>query len=181
MIGLALITIIGLVASTALVYHTDLRLSGVVVVPLLAIYTLFSASALPVFVVSTVVAVGVLAVVTSRTLIHGRSLFLVALAAGAIVPLAGTLATTALTLPLEVTFMGTVLPGVAAYNFHRLDPATRTTDLAASAAVFVGLVFVGAVLAMSPVAATLTASGVETSVQALTAATAADASLGGGE
>ncbi len=174
MIGLALITILGLAASTALVYHTDLRLSGVVVVPLLAIYTLFSAVTLPLFIVSTAVAVAVLAIITSRTLIHGRPLFLLALAAGAIVPLTGTLATTAFSLPLELTFMGTILPGVAAYNYHRLDADTRFTDVAASGAVFVGLIFVGTVFAMSPLGgATLTAAGVKAPVEAVTVATTA--------
>ena len=146
-----LLTVFGLTASIALVQLTGLRLSGVVVVPLLALYTLVAISALPVFLVSVTVAIAAVGFIRQRTLIHGRALFLASLAAGAVVPAAGTLAMSVLSLPVELTFLGTILPGVTAYNYFRLEGGQRLHDLAASVGVFAALVVVGVLLVVSPV------------------------------
>jgi hypothetical protein len=123
------------------------RLSGVVVVSLLAIYTLVDVSALPVFVLSTLLAyVGIL-VVQERWLVYGRRLLLTAIVLGAVVPVAIYLvADVAFHHPAQFTefeFLGSILPGIAAYNYHREDAERRLPELLASVGLFVGLSVVG--------------------------------------
>lgn len=156
MIAAAVITILGLLSGIAVVERTGLRMSGVIVVPLLAVYTLYTVSALPLFAVSALFAYVATGQVRRRTLVHGRQLLLTSLAFGAVVPVlwavgtdlwsgSGGLSATA--------FFGTILPGIAAYNYHKLSGRERLLDLSISAATFAGLLLVGAAL-VSPSVAT---------------------------
>ncbi|MGM0389644.1 poly-gamma-glutamate biosynthesis protein PgsC/CapC [Natrinema limicola] len=100
MLSAVLVTVLGLTASIALVQLTGLRLSGVVVVSLVALATLVAVSVHPVFLGSVAVAIAAVGLSSQRTSIHRRALVLASLAAGAIVPVAGTLAMSGLSLPV---------------------------------------------------------------------------------
>lgn len=144
------VTTVGLLAGLAATQLRGLRLGGVVVVPLSAVYTLYRFETLPLLVASVAAAYLALSILERRTLLYGRPLFVAALAAGALaaalsVALARRLAGPAVASP-TVAFVGSVLPGIAAYNFHRLDPDRRLTDAAAAAATTLGLVPLGGLL-----------------------------------
>jgi len=100
MLSAVLVTVLGLTASIALVQLAGLRLSGVVVVSLVALATLVAVSVLPVFLGSVAVAIAAVGLSSQRTSIHRRALVLASLAADAIVPVAGTLAMSGLSLPV---------------------------------------------------------------------------------
>jgi len=95
--------------------------------------------------------------------LYGRQLFVLSIFIGALVPVtivellvAGVGAETAIT---DVEFLGSVLPGIAAYNFHRLDTEQRVLDGVVSLAVLLFLVVVGIgltfLVGLSPLAGTL--------------------------
>lgn len=148
MIIATLVVAIGLTVGAWAATTRGYRLSGVVVISLLAVYTLIDVSALPVFVLSTVLAyVGIL-VIQDRWLVYGRRLLLIAIVLGAVVPL---LIFALLNLGVgqstefrEFEFLGSILPGIAAYNFYRVDSDRRPRELLASAGLLAGLVAVGA-------------------------------------
>nr|WP_130501617.1 poly-gamma-glutamate biosynthesis protein PgsC/CapC [Natrinema hispanicum] len=100
MLSAVLVTVLGLTASIALMQLTGLRLSGVVVVSLVALATLVAVSVHPVFLGSVAVAIAAVGLSSQRTSIHRRALVLASLAADAIVPVAGTLAMSGLSLPV---------------------------------------------------------------------------------
>ncbi|WP_247730978.1 poly-gamma-glutamate biosynthesis protein PgsC/CapC [Halovivax limisalsi] len=151
MIVALILAIIGLTMGIAVVQWYGLRLSGVLAVPLFAVYTLYDLLAIPVFVVAGVAAYIGVGILRRRTFCFGRQLLLAAMAIGAAVPLLlyGVLSAIGL-VSVELsslTVMGSIMPGVAAYNFHQLDDRTdRIDDLIASVAAFVGLVALGAAL-----------------------------------
>lgn len=144
-----LVTIMGLLAGLILVQRTGLRLGGVLVVPLLAVYTLYAFSALPLFLLSTTFTYIVVGVIRKRTLIHGRQLLLACLAVGAVLPVLSALSFSygaSVEDSLSVAFFGTIIPGMAAYNFHSLDRGERLRDLTLSLGLLVGLLAFGALL-----------------------------------
>lgn len=133
------------------------RLGGTITVGLIAIYSLMSPLALLIFLPSTGLAFRALALFRERTLIHGRDEFVAGLAVGALPSLAVLTADAAVpgTIPSGVAssfFLGSILPGLAAYNLIQTDPVYRRHDAAWAAALYVCLVAGGVVLA-APVAA----------------------------
>ena len=114
MLSAVLVTVLGLTASIALVQLTGLRLSGVVVVSLVALATLVAVSVHPVFLGSVAVAIAAVGLSSQRTSIHRRALVLASLAADAIVPVAGTLAMSVLSLPVTGLHVPTELEPLTA-------------------------------------------------------------------
>ncbi|MFC6721036.1 poly-gamma-glutamate biosynthesis protein PgsC/CapC [Natrialbaceae archaeon GCM10025896] len=148
MLAAALITIFGLAAGIASVQQNGLRMGGVIVVPLLAVYTLYSVVSLPLFLFSFGVAIVGVGWLHERTLIHGRTQLLASIAIGAVVPL---LITAIFGLwghssVSDIAFVSTILPGLAAYNYHQLDPEKRPYDLALSAGVLIALFLFGVIM-----------------------------------
>nr|WP_305882877.1 poly-gamma-glutamate biosynthesis protein PgsC/CapC [Halobellus rarus] len=136
---------------TAAVTQTKgLRLGGAILVPTLVVYALKDFTTLPVFVLSTGVAYFILWQAKERTLVYGRDEFLVALAGGALVPMLGYFAlATFRPAFLEVNplvFVGSILPGLAAYNVAQTKPEYQRQDLLYTAGLIVGLVLLGGVL-----------------------------------
>ncbi|AXR80856.1 poly-gamma-glutamate biosynthesis protein PgsC/CapC [Natrarchaeobaculum sulfurireducens] len=150
MIVAATLTVIGLLLGIALVQSYALRLSGVLVVPLFAVYVLYDFLALPVFVLGTVAAYVGLSMLQQRTLLFGRQLLLASMAISMAAPLAVFGGLAAVGVPgitlSSFTFVGTILPGVAAYNYHQLDSDRRREDVLVSSGALVGLVALGASL-----------------------------------
>lgn len=141
--------VLGLLVGVAIVQLWGLRMSGVLVIPLLAIYGLYDNPSLVVFVLSTIAAYIALYLVKKRSLVYGRSLLLIGILSGALVPALTIAFSTSLygtTLLNEVEFVGTILPGVAAYNFHQLSVDRRITDAVLSLVVLAGLMLLGALL-----------------------------------
>lgn len=150
MIVAVAVTVLGLLLGVVVVQSTGLRMSGVLVVPLLAVYGLYDITTLPVLLASIAVAYGALVVVERRTLLLGRELLVTSM-------LVSVLATFALSAPLifadesgllidEIHALGSILPGVAAYNLRQIDAERRPTELAISLSVLASLLIFGASL-----------------------------------
>ncbi|APX96872.1 poly-gamma-glutamate biosynthesis protein PgsC/CapC [Natronorubrum daqingense] len=162
MFAAAAVTILGLVIGSIITQETGYRLGGVIVVPLLAVYSLYSFAALPLFLVSGVVAYYLVGIIRSRTLVHGRQLLVTSLLVGAIVPV-GSFALfgswNVFGSAVEIAFFGAILPGIAAYNYHKLDADQRRADVLYSAGLLAGLIAFGAAI-VNPTIATQLESGI---------------------
>lgn len=147
MIIAALLVGVGLLVSAWAATTRGYRLGGVVVISLLSIYTLVDFVALPVFVLSILLAYVGISLVQERWLLYGRQLFLTALLLGAVIPVAAFLAMEFLlstTLVIDdMHYIGSILPGIAAYNFHRLDPERRLPEVWATVGLYLALMAVG--------------------------------------
>lgn len=157
MIIAAVLTALGLLIGAWVATTRGYRLGGVVVLPLLVVYTLINLASLPIFLLSAALAyVGVDQVQRWR-LVYGRRLLLTSIVIGMTVPVAIFLSFDVLRgEELTITgleFMGGILPGIAAYNFHREESERRVPDVVASAGVFLFLAVLGVlalVLWMTP-------------------------------
>lgn len=143
------VLITGLVAVIFATERYGLRFGGVVVVPLLGLYVLFDYRALPLFLISAATAYVALNIMERRIVLYGRRLFITAIVVGAWVPISTYLLAQYVwgtSLPLqELAYLGSILPGIAAYNLHRLDREDRLADVLGSLALVVGLVLLAAV------------------------------------
>jgi len=133
------------------------RLGGTIAIPVLAVYTLKNAWMLPIFVLSTILAYLGLRIVKQRTLLYGRDELLVAMGIGSGVPLLllvgfGSFFPESLR---SVVFIGSILPGLAAYNYHQLKPEYRIHDLLTATGLYVVLVACGWLLITPELATTL--------------------------
>jgi hypothetical protein len=139
--------ILGLLGGIIAAQLRALRLGGVVIVPLFAVYILRSFGTFPVFVMSVIGGYASLWIVKRRLLLYGRSLFIIAIASSGMVPLLIYILITFGFGPqgvvTELGFIGSVLPGIAVYNFHQLEPEKRTLDAVWSLTLLLFLVVVG--------------------------------------
>jgi hypothetical protein len=153
MIIALLMMLVGLLASITASQLYGLRLGGVIIVPLVAVYLLRSFGTFPIFILSTVSAYISVRFVKTRIPLYGRQLFIFSIIVGSLVPII-TVELLNLELGLtdniaDVEFIGSVLPGIAAYNFHRLNIEKRTNDAVLSLAVLLFLVLFGIALAIT--------------------------------
>jgi hypothetical protein len=147
MIIASTVLVIGLLVGAWASTTRGYRLGGVVVVPLLALYTLVNLASLPVFLASVGVAYAGLDVIQRRRLLYGRELLLASILLGMIIPVAAFLAyNTLFGIGLRlgsIEFLGSILPGIAAYNFRRVPATRRLFDVLASVALLGALVAMG--------------------------------------
>lgn len=157
MIVATLVVALGFLATAYITQTKGLRIGGTIVVPTLAVYTLKYFIALPVFVLSTAFGYLFLSVVKDRTLLYGRDEFVAAIVGGSLAPFLAYAALIAI-VPEQavsarpVVFLGSLLPGLAAYNIHQTKPAYRRQDVIYMTGLFVALVVLGALL-VSPLTA----------------------------
>ncbi|PCR89503.1 poly-gamma-glutamate biosynthesis protein PgsC/CapC [Natrinema ejinorense] len=151
------VTALGVFAVGLITQLFGYRTGGTIAVPVLAVYTLKNALMLPIFLISTLIAYIGLYAVKHRTLIYGRDELLVAMAIGSGVPLLVLLAVWHF-LPeslRSVVFIGSILPGLAAYNYHQIKPQYRSRDLLTTAVLLVVLVAIGWLLVAPSLTETL--------------------------
>ncbi len=136
------------------------RLGGVIIVPLFAIYTLRTFGTLPVLLLSVAGGYVSVEIVKRRLFVYGRSLLLLSLVTSGLVSLLAYAffrvgADAGATIP-HLGFVGSVLPGIAAYNFHRLDRDEQILDALWALALLLFLVVVGigmvALVGLTPLA-----------------------------
>lgn len=161
MIVATTVTAIGLFAVATVTQIFGYRLMGTITIPVLAIYTLKNVIVLPIFAFSTVLAYVGLKLLKERTLIYGRDELLAAILIGSAIPLLLLLALgSVLTEALRaLLFVGSILPGLAAFNLHQLKPQYRKWDFATTVVLFLVLFVIGALLVsptLRPVLGTLT-------------------------
>ena len=143
----ATIMIVGLAIVAALSHYGGYRLGGVMVLPLLTVYTFREPLSPLIFLSGVVGAWGALWLTREYTLNHGRRVFLIAVLAGACATIlvAYVIATHT---PVRLLFddaevVASIFPGVAAYNLMRLEPGERLPDIGLSVVVYAGLVLIG--------------------------------------
>ena len=147
MIAASVVMIVGLGVVAFLSQAYGYRLGGVMVVPLIVIYTLREPLSLVIFAGGTAAAWAALWALREYTLNYGRRLFLAAVGVGAIATVAVGFAVSQL-LPTRLPFenaevIASIFPGVTAYNLMRLDPENRRADLLAMAGCYAALLAVG--------------------------------------
>ena len=148
MIVAVAVTTLGVFCVALITQLFGYRTGGTIVIPVLAVYTLKNVLMLPIFLFSTVIAYLGLSIAKQRTLIYGRDELLLAMALGSGIPLIilivlGAFISEALR---TVVFIGSILPGLAAYNYHQVKPEFRTRDLLTTSLLFIGLILLGWVL-----------------------------------
>lgn len=151
------ITALGLLLVGTITQLFGYRMGGTIAIPVLAVYTLKNVWMLPIFVLSTVIAYIGLWLVKQRTLLYGRDELLVAMGIGSGVPLL-LLVGLGSVLPeslRSVVFIGSILPGLAAYNYHQLKPEYRLHDVLTATGLYTGLVACGWLLITPGLATTL--------------------------
>lgn len=155
--------LVGLMLGIGAAQLAGLRLGGVIVVPLISVYLLRSFPTFPVFVASVAAAYISLHIIKNRVLLYGRPLFITSVVIGALVPIL-VFRVLAVVAGIEVglsqiEFIGSVLPGIAAYNFHRVDAEKRILDMVWSLAVVLFLTVLGIglviLVGLSPIAGLL--------------------------
>lgn len=147
MLAATVVMVVGVAATAVLSQRSGFRLGGVMVVPLLAVYTLREVFSPVVFLAATAAAWATLYLVREYTLTHGRRVFLVGVVVGAAASIlvAFVLETTvAGTLGYrDAEVVGSIFPGVAAYNLMRVDEERRAADLTGMAVGYVATVALG--------------------------------------
>lgn len=151
------VTTLGVLAVGLLTQLFGYRTGGTIAIPVLAVYTLKNALMLPIFLLSTALAYVGLYLVKHRTLVYGRDELLVAMAIGSGAPLILLLGIWGF-LPeslRSVVFIGSILPGLAAYNYHQIKPEYRRWDLLSTGLLLVGLILLGWLLVTPGLRATV--------------------------
>ena len=138
MIVAVIVTAFGLLAVAGLTQVYGYRLGGTIAIPILAVYTLKSFVMLPIYVLSAAVAYLGLGLLKNNTLIYGRDELIYAILIGSLIPVTIFLTFGFLVQDIfqTVVFVGSILPGLAAYNYHQLDAETRGWDLLTAAVLF---------------------------------------------
>lgn len=145
MIVAVAVTSLGLLLVSVVTQLFGYRLGGSITVPVLAVYTLKNVYMLPIFVLSTALAYVGLWVAKKRTLLYGQDELLMPMAVGSGVPvlLFVILGVVILDSLRTVVFVGSILPGLAAFNYHRVKPEYQVWDLLAAILLFIGLTVLG--------------------------------------
>ncbi|APH38246.1 poly-gamma-glutamate biosynthesis protein PgsC/CapC [Methanohalophilus halophilus] len=136
-----ILAIIGILEVIILTQLFGYRLGGVIVVPVLAIYTCKNFLMLPLFIVGVIIAYMGLLYLQKNTMIYGRNELVATLLIGSVFPVVGLFSLKGLGYDFtEVVFFGSILPGLAAYNYSRLKPQYRVADILTSVGIFLGLI-----------------------------------------
>ena len=149
MLVAALMMVFGVALVAAISQTTGLRVGGVMVVPLVAVYTFRELWTPVVFLGGAVAAFTALYAVREFTLWYGREPLLVAIATGALASIAAVLAVDRLTTTTlvfrDAEIVGSIFPGIAAYNLMRIDADRRRVDLLVAVGTYLAVVAVGVV------------------------------------
>jgi hypothetical protein len=143
----ALLSVVGLLCVAVITQFKGYRLGGVITVPVMSIYALREFLMLFVFPIAIITAYVGLWLLKRRTLVYGRNLLVATIIIGSIVPTLGFLVLIGAGAELGVIqFIGSILPGLAAYNYQEIDPQHRKKDLLSGVVLFVVLFCSGWVL-----------------------------------
>jgi hypothetical protein len=157
MIVAVVVTVFGLLVVAGLTQVYGYRLGGTIAIPILVVYTLKSFVMLPIYVFSAALAYLGLQLLKDSTLIYGRAELIYAILIGSLIPVAIFLTFGYLIQDIfqTIVFVGSILPGLAAYNYHQLDAETRRWDLLTAGVLFVCLFGLGWYLVSAEFAPTL--------------------------
>lgn len=142
-----LIAVLGLLSVGIVTQFTGYRMGGSITVPVLAVYTLKNFVMLPIFLLSAATAYVGLWILRRRTLIFSRDELIAAMVIGTTVPVVMFFIVLQLGVDLGViAFFVSILPGLAAYNYHRIKPKYRRNDLLVGVSLLAALIGLGWIL-----------------------------------
>lgn len=96
------------------------RVGGVVAIPIMVIYTFSNSILLPIFLYSIGVCLIVVSVIAERSLLYGRRLLYIYMAISILVTSSAVLfVSTTYNIDLATVTIGTIFPGIVAYNLSR--------------------------------------------------------------
>ncbi len=139
-----ILAVIGILSVISITQVLGYRLGGVIVVPIMAVYTLKNFVMLPVFVVSALTAYVGLNYVKRKTMIYGRTELVASILIGSVLPVIGLFFIRSSGVEFQnIFFIGSVLPGLAAYNYQHIKPQYRLKDLLTAVGLFLALLGIG--------------------------------------
>ncbi|KGK98356.1 hypothetical protein LI82_11650 [Methanococcoides methylutens] len=142
-----LLGVIGVLSVIIFTQFYGYRLGGVIVVPVLAVYTCKNFLMLPLFLAGAIIAYVGLRYLQKKTMIYGRDELVATLLLGSVLPVVALFFMKGVGYDLtDVVFFGSILPGLAAYNYSRIKPEYRLHDAMASVGIFAGLLAIAWVL-----------------------------------
>ena len=149
MLVAAAMMVFGVAIVAAISQRTGLRVGGVMVVPLVAVYTFREPWTPVVFLVGWAAGFAALYAIREFTLQYGREPLLVAIGVGAFasivaVLLLDRLVTTTLTFR-DAEIVGSIFPGIAAYNVMRVDSGRRRLDILVAVGTYLAVIAIGIV------------------------------------
>ncbi|HII02709.1 TPA: hypothetical protein HA351_14035 [Methanosarcinaceae archaeon] len=135
---------IGILSVITITQVMGYRLGGVIVVPIMAVYTLKNFIMLPVFVISALIAYMGLNYVKRKTMIYGRAEMVASILIGSVLPVIGLFFMRSSGVEFQnIFFIGSVLPGLAAYNYQHIKPEYRLKDPLTAVGLFLALLGIG--------------------------------------
>ena len=142
--------IIGLTLGALAAQLKSYRLGGVMVLPILAIYTLREFFTPVIFIIGTVAAWISLWVLQEYTLNYGRRLFLSAVSTGVIATILTGFVLSQV-FPNQLSFetaeaITSIFPGITAFNLMRVSPGNRRAELLIIGCSYLALIAVGVLL-----------------------------------
>ncbi len=142
-----ILAVIGILSVITITQVLGYRLGGVIVVPIMAVYTLKNFVMLPVFVISVLIAYVGLNYVKKKTMTYGRAELVASILIGSVLPVIGLFFIRSSGVEFQnIFFIGSVLPGLAAYNYQHIKPEYRLKDLMTAVGLFLALIGIGWVL-----------------------------------
>lgn len=139
-----ILAVIGILSVISITQVLGYRLGGVIVVPIMAVYTLKNFVMLPVFVVSALTAYVGLNYMKRKTMIYGRTELVASILIGSVLPVIGLFFIRSSGVEFQnIFFIGSVLPGLAAYNYQHIKPQYRLKDLLTAVGLFLALLGIG--------------------------------------
>lgn len=139
-----ILAVIGILSVIMITQVMGYRLGGVIVVPVLAVYALKNFIMFPVFVISALIAYVGLNYVKRKTMIYGRAELVASILIGSVLPVIGLFFIRSSGVEFQnIFFIGSVLPGLAAYNHQHIKPEYRLKDLLTAAGLFLALIGIG--------------------------------------
>ncbi|WP_440955823.1 poly-gamma-glutamate biosynthesis protein PgsC/CapC [Methanosarcina sp. Mfa9] len=139
-----ILAVIGILSVITITQVLGYRLGGVIVVPIMAVYALKNFVMLPVFVISALTAYVGLNYVKRKTMIYGRTELVASILIGSVLPVIGLFFIRSSGVEFQnIFFIGSVLPGLAAYNYQHIKPQYRLKDLLTAVGLFLALLGIG--------------------------------------
>ena len=147
------IAALGFVSVALITQLRGYRLGGTITLGVVTVYTLKNFVMFPVFLLSTALAYLGLDLLKRRTLIYGRDELIAAILIGTLIPVIALTTLSELASDVRnIAFIGSILPGLAAYNYHQMKPEYRRQDLGATLGLFAVLFALGAALVSPSIA-----------------------------
>ena len=134
----------GILLVAAITQTLGYRVGGVIVIPMMVLYSLKNFVMFPLFIGSSLTAYIGLNYIKKRTMIYGRTELIASILIGSIFPALGLVFIWSSKLTShDIFFIGSILPGIAAYNYQHTKSEYLVKDLYCAVGIFIVLFGIG--------------------------------------